>query len=79
MMPQMKEILVRCEDETCKHYEAGYCNAKNIEMETERNARNQIIVVCMTYEDRREEEDDDYIQCKDHYGKTVWRPRASED
>lgn len=79
MMPQMREVLVRCADETCKHNEYGYCNSKVIEMETENNSHHQIVVVCKTYEDRREEEDDNYIQCKDHYGKTVWRPRDRED
>ena len=56
-MPSMREVLVRCEDDTCKHNELGYCNAKEIEMETDRLSNNEIVVVCKTYEDRREEDD----------------------
>lgn len=53
----MRDVTVRCEDETCKHWECDYCTAKTIEMETERNINNQIVVVCKTYKDRREEDE----------------------
>ena len=58
MMPQMKEILVRCPDETCKHNDYGYCNAESIDMETERDIHDQVVVVCKTYEDKCKEEEE---------------------
>ena len=58
MMPRMREVLVRCPDETCKHNEYGYCNSKVIEMETENNSHYQTVVVCKTYEDGRDSDAD---------------------
>lgn len=56
MMPEIRETLVRCEDDTCIHNEYGYCNAKAIDMDVKRDYNYRLVVACTTYRDRREED-----------------------
>lgn len=52
----MKIQTIQCGDETCKHNRDGFCEARAISLSVDESASKKTVVVCDTYEDKREDE-----------------------